>query len=91
MTEDILKKISLLQFSVEAELADSVTGDVLAAVTERRSDTRQAEVREPADWEELEGIMTLFGRRLACRLDNARIPEAEWADCRALVYETAGG
>jgi len=89
VTNDIMKKISLVGFGVEAELADSVTGDVLAAVAERRSDTRQAEEREPASWEEVQGVMTNFGMRLGCRLDNASKPESEQVDCRALVEETA--
>lgn len=88
VTADIMKKISLLEFYAEGEVSDSITGEVLGAFSERRSDTRQAEVREPADWAELEGIMTLFGSRLSCRLDNARTPEAEWVDCRELIAET---
>ena len=88
MTDDILNKLSLSEFSVEMELSDSATGEVLAALIEQRRDTRQAEVREPADWEELIGVMTLFARRLNCRLNNINLPEAEAVDCRELVYET---
>jgi len=88
-TDDIMKKISLIGFGVEVEVVDSVSGDVLAAVAERRSDTRQAEEREPASWTEVRGVMTDFGMRLGCRLDNARKPDAEQVDCRALVAETA--
>ena len=90
MTDDILNKLSLAEFSLEMELSDSATGEVLAALIEQRSDTRQAEVREPADWDELIGIMTLFARRLDCRLDNIKLSEGEAVDCRALVYETVG-
>ena len=90
MTDEILKKLSLTEFSLELELSDSATGEVLGAVIEKRDDTRQAEVREPADWQELMGVMTLFARRLDCRLDNVELSEAEaeWADCRALVEAT---
>jgi len=77
VVQDITKKISLKALSVETEARDSQTGELLVAIVESRAGGKQ----EPASWDELEAIFAEYGKRVRCRLDNARLVESERADC----------
>jgi hypothetical protein len=84
LTEDLDKKLSLVELSVEVELLDSTTGERLAAAVERlgaRKDKEAGQKKDPSSWTELEWAMSEVGRRMRCRLDNARRLEAERVDC----------
>jgi hypothetical protein len=88
LTQDLTTKVSLVEVSLEIELLDSQTGEVLGAgVWSRgaRKDKAAGQKAEPASWEELEAIMLESGRRLNCRLNNSRVPKEEWVDCGELV------
>ena len=68
------------------ELLDSRSEDRLVAVVEQRGarkDKESGQKKDPASWEELDAIFHEFGKRLRCRLNNARLPEDQWTDCRA--------
>jgi len=83
-TKDLDKKLSLVELGVEAELLDSTTGERLAAAVERmgtRKDKQTGQKKDPTSWTELEWAMSECGRRMRCRLDNARRLEAERIDC----------
>jgi len=84
LTKDLDKKLSLVELSVEAEMLDSVTGERLAAAVERlgaRKDKQAGQKKDPSSWTELDWAMAECGRRMRCRLDNARRPEADRVDC----------
>jgi hypothetical protein len=36
---------------------------------------------EPVSWDALDDLFGLVGKRLRCRLDNAKLPESEWDKC----------
>ena len=89
-TDDLAKKISLVEVSIEGEVQDSMSGEVLAAfINERgqRKDKKKKLEMEPSSWNELMGMLDMVGARIACRMDNARIDVSEWQDCIALFPE----
>jgi hypothetical protein len=77
MTSDFTKKIDLKGLTVEVEILDSNSEEQLAALLETRSGKKD----EPASWEELEALITVYSQRVACRLDNARREESNRVDC----------
>jgi len=84
LTKNLDKKFSLVELNVEAELLDSLTGERLSAAVERlgaRKDKETGQKKDPTSWEQLDWAMGECGRRMRCRLDNARRPEAERVDC----------
>ena len=90
LTHDITKKISFVEVTVEAELLDSMSGErIVAFVTHRgqRKDKAKKQKLEPSSWQELMSIFDILGSRLDCRLDNARVAEAEWKNCVELFPE----
>lgn len=86
-TDDIAKKISLVEVTIEAEMMDSMTGEVIGAfVHERgqRKDKKKNQALEPSSWNELMAILEVLSARVSCRLDNAKLEEREDHDCVAL-------
>jgi hypothetical protein len=77
LTSDITKKIDLKGLTMEMEVLDSSNEQQLAAAIEVRSGSKQ----EPASWTELEALIGVYGQRMRCRLNNARMPEASRVDC----------
>ena len=77
MTSDFTKKIDLKGLTMEMEILDSISEDQLAALLETRSGKKD----EPASWEELESLITVYSHRVGCRLDNARRTEENRVDC----------
>jgi len=88
--KDLWKKIDIVEMTVEVELLDSASGEVLAAVVDssgHRKD-KKADIKEdPVTWEELDAQMRTYGERVRCQLDNARLPEANRQNCVAIVIE----
>jgi hypothetical protein len=77
LTSDITKKIDLKGLTMEMEVLDSSNEQQLAAAIEVRSGSKQ----EPASWTELEALIGVYGQRMRCRLNNARMAEASRVDC----------
>lgn len=77
MIKDITKKIDLKGVTVEMEVLDSTTEERFAALLEIRSGTKA----EPASWEDVEELVSLYSQRVRCRLDNARVAESKRVDC----------
>lgn len=89
-TDDITKKISFVEITIEFELFDSQSGETIAAfITQRgqRKDKQKKQKMDASSWEELLGIFETVGSRLNCRLDNARSPETEHKNCIELFPE----
>lgn len=83
--EGIMAKVDLKVAMIELELDDAGTGDVLAMAV---VDSKMAS--EKVSWEEAEAYFTLIGKRVACRLDNARVSPQSRADCMAITLDGAG-
>jgi len=77
MIKDITKKIDLKGVTVEMEVLDSTTEERFAALLEIRSGTKA----EPASWDDVEELVSLYSQRVRCRLDNARVAESKRVDC----------
>lgn len=77
--KDMMGKYDIMGMTIQAELTDSQTSEVLAAIVASRGGTGDKPVR--MDFDELDAQMKEFGRRLRCRLDNARVPESQQIDC----------
>jgi hypothetical protein len=83
---DAIDKSTLVEMTAEVEVLDSVSNEVLfAGVMDRghRADKKTKVDEEAASWEATGAIAETMGRRMACRLDNARRPEAQRRDCIA--------
>jgi len=88
--DDITKKISFVEITMEFELLDSQSGEVIAAFINQRGqrkDKQKKQKMEPSSWEELLSHFETLGSRLNCWLDNARSAEAEHKDCIELFPE----
>ncbi|NJN53249.1 MAG: hypothetical protein HC809_17310 [Gammaproteobacteria bacterium] len=64
-----MSKVKLHEAVIEAEIRDSVTGDVLASVYDQRGD--HGDKKAYASWEEVEALLGSYAVRLKCNLDNA--------------------
>jgi hypothetical protein len=76
--------VDIIEMALEAEIADSQSGEVLAAlVVERGTRKRKSEGQKEQrmDVAEFRATIHEYAERLRCRLDNARLPEARWIDC----------
>ena len=81
---DFVDKNKLVDLRLEAEVLDSVTGELFVAMTiERgtRKDKKAKITEDPASWDELFTIGTALGKRFACRLNNTRVNESYRKDC----------
>ena len=88
LAKDTFDKSTLVEMAVEMEVQDSATGEVLAAMSMARgqqADKKAKIQEESAGWDATGQIAEIFGRRLACRLDNARLPEDARRDCIAAI------
>ena len=80
--KETLDKIDIIEMSLEAEFADSTSKDVLAAAV-IRSGGRKAEGQQEQrmDMAEFRAHVNEYASRLRCRLDNAKLPQAQNIDC----------
>jgi hypothetical protein len=76
---DIMDKLILQRYTIEAELYDSDTEERLAQFVDS-SHERKAE----GSWDSVLAELDLHARRMVCRLENARLPANQREDCIAL-------
>lgn len=81
--EDVMAKVDLKVAMVELEVVDVSTGDIVAAATVKRG--KEGSKKDVTSWEEVQADFSLLGKRIACRLNNARKPEASRVDCLAVT------
>jgi hypothetical protein len=86
LASEATSKIDLKNMKVEGEVLDSVTLEQIGAATSSRGSLSAAagDPNKPVSWNELDNLFSIVGKRLKCRLDNSRIPEANWANCGAI-------
>ena len=86
LASEATSKIDLKNMKIEGEVLDSVSQEQFGAVTSSRGSLSAAasDPNKPVSWKELDNLFSIVGKRLRCRLDNSRIPEAQWAKCGAI-------
>ncbi len=82
MASDVVDKTRAYDVVLEFEMTDSVTGEVLFAAIVDLS-----EAGEQVEFDSLLSLAYGFGQRLGCRLNNARVAEADREDCAAIPIE----
>ena len=91
--DEFVEKNTLVEITLEMELLDSVSGEILAAAILQRGQRKDKAMdidEEAAGWDELMAVATGLGKRLGCRLNNARVPEGEREDCVAIPITAEG-
>ena len=89
---DFVDKNTLVDLRLEAELFDSVTGEVFIAMVIDRGQRKDKAAKideDSASWDELFAIGTSLGQRWVCRVNNARIDESERVDCTKIAIGTS--
>lgn len=83
LVTDATSQIDVKNMKIEGEVLDSVSLEQIGAVTSSRGSlsTTAGDPTKPVSWKELDNLFSIVGKRLKCRLDNARIAEAQWAKC----------
>ncbi len=74
---DFQQKISLIALTVEIEVTDSQTDEIMGQAVEQRGNED-----EPTSWDEVNALMLSYGKRFACRMDNTR--REEQMNCRQM-------
>ena len=90
---DFVEKNTLVEMTLEGEVMDSQTGDLIVSMIiqrGQRKDKAKGLSEDLANWDDLMAIGTGLGKRFGCRLNNARVDESERIDCLAIPL-TAGG
>ena len=85
---DFIDKNELVELRLEGEMRDSVTGELLLAMTLQRGQRKDKKAKvseDEATWEELFAVGETLGRRFGCRLNNARAEASERQDCSRIV------
>ena len=81
---EFVENNALIEMTLEVEMQDSLTGEVLAAgflSRGQRKDRKQDLKEEPVNWERLHFAFNQLGKRMACRLNNAHLEASERVDC----------
>jgi len=91
---DMLSKVDIIEMALQAEMLDSQSEEVLAAIVIKRGarkDKKTGQKLQRIDFDEFRAIVQEYGARLACSLDNAKKPEAQRIDCLdEMALEAAG-
>ena len=81
---DMMKKVDIIEIAIQMEFQDSVTEEVIGAIIIKRGARKNKETGQKLtryDFKFLRLEMRYYSARLACSLDNARVPEAQQVDC----------
>ncbi len=79
---DTLNKVDIIEMTLEAELADSQSGEVLGAVVlDRGARKAKGQKEERLDMDGLRATVQEYGGRFSCRLNNCRMPVSQRIDC----------
>lgn len=88
-TKDLWKKIDINELSLEVELVDVVTGEVLAAAVTNQQGLRKrkGEDAKIVSWQHLDALFSTVGERIRCNLSNAGVVEEAREDCATIWIE----
>jgi hypothetical protein len=91
---DMLSKVDIIEMALQVEFLDSQSEEVLGAIVIKRGarkDKKAGQKEQRMDFDEFRSILREYGARMACRLDNAKMPESQQIDCANNdALETAG-
>lgn len=90
MAKEVTEKIDLKDLKIEGEVLDSVSLEQLGAMTASRG-SLSADTEQAVSWERLHQLFATLGKRLRCRLDNAKVSEEEWTNCGKIGLSSAAG
>jgi len=76
---DFTDKYDILDLALQVEVQDSVRHDVLGAAVVQRG--RSVERGKPLSFDALNALVTEYGERTACRLDNSHVSADRRIDC----------
>jgi hypothetical protein len=82
--KDMMSKVDIIEMALQAELMDSQSEEVLAAMVVKRGarkDKETGQKLERMDFDEFRAVLQMYGARFACRLENAKKPESQQIDC----------
>jgi len=79
----VMSNIDVKSATVEIEIIDSASGEVLAAGVEPRGTAGGGAAA--TSWDDLQAYLSTTGKRVACRLENAQKAEGARTDCAALT------
>ncbi len=86
--KDMSEKVDVKNMKIEGEVLDSQSQEQLAAITTSRGSlSGKSDDGSDVSWDEMNGLFSVIGKRLRCRLDNSKKPEAEWTKCGAIGLE----
>lgn len=88
MAKDVTEKIDLNDLKIEGEVLDSVSLEQLGAMTASRG-SLSVDTDKPVSWDRLYELFGTVGKRLRCRLDNAKVSEQEWTNCGKIGLSSA--
>lgn len=90
---DLWKKIDIAELSLELEISDLVTGEILGAAVSSQQGLRKAKGQSAdlVSWQELEALFETVGERIRCQLSNAGRVENEWEACAEIWIEPEVG
>lgn len=87
--KETMSKVDITRMTLQGELLDSETGEVLAALVVPR-ETPEGEKLVRIDFDELSVLVGEYGARIRCGLDNARVAEDKRIDCLDPAARAAG-
>jgi hypothetical protein len=73
---DMMGKYDIMGAAIQAQLSDSTSNDLVAELVALRGNNGQR-----MEFDQLNAEVKGFASRLRCRLDNARVPQAQQIDC----------
>ena len=82
--KDVMEKVDVIEAAIQVELQDSVSQEVLGAIVVKRGARKNKKAGQKLtryDFEEFRFELRIYGARLACRLDNAKVQEAQRVNC----------
>lgn len=77
--QDFTDKYDILDLALQVEVQDSVRHDVLGAAVVQRG--KSVERGKPLSFDALNALVTEYGERTACRLDNSHVSADRRIDC----------
>ncbi|MEJ1963154.1 MAG: DUF3313 domain-containing protein [Gammaproteobacteria bacterium] len=89
LVRDVVRNVDLSNLKIEAEALDSQTHEQLGAMTASRGGLTTGS-GQPG-WNDVENVFSVLGKRLRCRLDNARAAQGERKNCGAIGLAAAAG
>ena len=82
LVKETFNKVDFVETTFQAEIVDSMSNDVLAALVAPRG-TRKAEGQKETriDMDEMQQNMRAWSHRLRCQLDNSKLPADKQTNC----------